>query len=431
MGNKWNLTEKSGIYEKCCQLEKVVRSLFQSKNAWVNGFIRLVSLEGTWYYNREVDVFIPVAQNYLEEPYPANTKPENGTLRAKSRDIYWDYLNEEEALQILPNLIALNLQGTGNGDSLSEVCREKLIFLKDGKVYDGPEKKVRLLQNNETAIVLQTCHVEEQYKRTDKTAWNYDIYFWAKAGIIPSVLSAVKECWNTMQFLIDNFNNIDFTDFILQGQESQTEPAEQTKAPVKQEPAVRTEEAAKPSSVVSQETAAATEPSVKTKSQMQPESQPSAELSVPKTTAEAAKAPVREEVKETPVSVKAEPLEAIKSPAREEAKETPVPAKTESVEAAKASVHEEANEVSVPAKADMTEAIKAPVQKEAEETPAPAKTEPEEAIKAPVHTEAKETPVPVKTEPAETVKAPVQEEAKETSEPVYNEHHKRAKEFIE
>ena len=59
MDKKWNIMERKDTKEKCLQTEQIVQNIFQSPNSWINGFIRLVSLEGTWYHHRETDIFVP------------------------------------------------------------------------------------------------------------------------------------------------------------------------------------------------------------------------------------------------------------------------------------------------------------------------------------------------------------------------------------
>ena len=221
MDKKWNIMDKKVISEKCCQMEAKIRDIFKSPNNWVNGFIRLVSLEGTWYHHRETDIFIPMTQNYIEKTYMAETKPEKGSTRVKSGLIYWDFMSEEEALKVLPNLPGSNMPKAVGASSLGEKCKNKKILLRDGKVYDDKSKGVRALQKNEGGSILQIYHLEDQYSRKEEVSWFFDIYLWAKAGIIPSVLYAFKDCWNTMQFLIDNFNNIDFDEFIALGEKDE------------------------------------------------------------------------------------------------------------------------------------------------------------------------------------------------------------------
>ena len=220
MGNKWSIAERPGVYERCRQLEAIAQKIFQSPKAWVNGFIRLVSLEGTWYYHRGTDIFVPVEQEYLEQTFSADGKPEKGVIRLKAGNMGWDYLDDLEAQQILPNLAELNLPKISGKHNVGEICRTAAIFLKGGKVYDGRCKGIRFLQNDEKATVLQICHSENAYsgkvhKEQKNDSWRYDIYLWAETGVVPAVLCNIKECWNTIQFLRDNFNDIDFTDFVL------------------------------------------------------------------------------------------------------------------------------------------------------------------------------------------------------------------------
>ncbi|WP_304429058.1 hypothetical protein, partial [uncultured Acetatifactor sp.] len=220
MGNKWSIAERPGVYERCRQLEAIAQKIFQSPKAWVNGFIRLVSLEGTWYYHRGTDIFVPLEQEYLEQTFSADGKPEKGVIRLKAGNMGWDYLDDLEAQQILPNLAELNLPKISGKHNVGEICRTAAIFLKGGKVYDGRCKGIRFLQNDEKATVLQICHSENAYsgkvhKEQKNDSWRYDIYLWAETGVVPAVLCNIKECWNTIQFLRDNFNDIDFTDFVL------------------------------------------------------------------------------------------------------------------------------------------------------------------------------------------------------------------------
>ncbi len=215
MDNKWNIAEKPGVYEKCCKMENIIRNIFKNPKAWPNGFIQLVDGEEKWYHHRETHIFIPTAQSDIEQTY--DNKPETGVITLKSGEIHWDYMTEEEALKIIPGFIAFNPK-TPNGIDLSEVCQNNVIFLKDGKVYDAKSNTVRSAQENEQGKVLQICHLDNAYECNDMASWYYDIYLWAKLGAIPSVLRTLKGCWSIMQFLIDNFNHIDFTEFILKGE---------------------------------------------------------------------------------------------------------------------------------------------------------------------------------------------------------------------
>ncbi|MCI8628946.1 MAG: hypothetical protein HFE57_05510 [Firmicutes bacterium] len=215
MDNKWNIAEKPGVYEKCCKMENIIRNIFKNPKAWPNGFIQLVDGEEKWYHHRETHIFIPTAQSDIEQTY--DNKPETGVITLKSGEIHWDYMTEEEALKIIPGFIAFNPK-TPNGIDLSEVCQNNVIFLKDGKVYDAKSNTVRSAQENEQGKVLQICHLDNAYECNDIASWYYDIYLWAKLGAIPSVLRTLKGCWSIMQFLIDNFNHIDFTEFILKGE---------------------------------------------------------------------------------------------------------------------------------------------------------------------------------------------------------------------
>jgi len=215
MDNKWNIAEKPGVYEKCCKMENIIRNIFKNPKAWPNGFIQLVDGEEKWYHHRETHIFIPTAQSDIEQTY--DNKPETGVITLKSGEIHWDYMTEEEALKIIPGFIAFNPK-TPNGIDLSEVCQNNVIFLKDGKVYDAKSNTVRSAQENEQGKVLQICHLDNAYECNDTVSWYYDIYLWAKLGAIPSVLRTLKGCWSIMQFLIDNFNHIDFTEFILKGE---------------------------------------------------------------------------------------------------------------------------------------------------------------------------------------------------------------------
>ena len=227
MGNKWSIAERPGICERCRQLETIAQKIFQSPKVWTNGFIRLVSLEGTWYYHRGTGIFVPVEQGYLEHAFGTDGKPEKGVIRLKTGNLDWDYLDDLEAQQILPNLAGLNLPKVSGKHNLSEICQTATIFLKGGKVYDGKCRGIRFLQNNEKATVLQICHVENAYsgrvhKDQKSDSWRYDIYLWARIGVVPAVLCNIKECWNTIQFLRDNFNDIDFTDYVLQGEKTES-----------------------------------------------------------------------------------------------------------------------------------------------------------------------------------------------------------------
>ncbi len=216
MEKKWSILEKKEIWEKCCHMEANIRTIFESPSNWVNGFIRLVSLEGTWYQHRATDIFIPMEQKYLENSYRIDKRPERSPILINSGRIVWDYLKEEEAEQIIPYLPISNMPKTFGAAGLGERCRKKKIFLKNGMVYDEERRKIRRLQKNEEGTILQIYRVEEKYKRKDIESWNYDIYLWAKMGLTPSALYTSKDSWKMMQFLSNNFHNIDFEDFILQ-----------------------------------------------------------------------------------------------------------------------------------------------------------------------------------------------------------------------
>jgi len=433
MGNKWNITEKTGVYNKCCQMEKMIQSIFQSPNAWANGFIRLVSLEGTWYYHRETGIFIPIMQNYLKELYLANAKPERGSIHVKSKDIDWDYMDEQEALQILPGLLELNLLRTAGGSNLNEEYRNKIIFLKDHKVYDGINKKVRLLQDNEKGIVLQICHLEDRYKRNNYALWNYDIYLWAKAGVIPSALCSVKECWNTMQFLIDNFNNIDFTDFILPGEVGKAateEPktvvksnfVEKEKSVIKDKVSVKTESVKKPEGSIKEESFTKSEVPVKKEPPKNPENsikqEPvvKSEVSVKaepitkQESSEKTEAPVKPESSVKPDSIiKPEASEKTEAPAKPESSVKPEPI-------AKPEVSEKAEIPTKPenfVKPDVSEKPDVLVKSESSVKPESI-AEPEVSEKAEVLTKPEsllKPEVSEKTESIEKLKSPVKPEA--------------------
>ena len=222
MEKKWNIMDKKETREKCCQMESVIQNIFKIPNNWINGFIRLVSLEGTWYQHRATDLFIPMEQGYLDKLFRTEQRPERSSIRINAGMIAWDYLKEEEALKILPSLPTSNMPKAFGTAGLGERCRGKRIFLQDGSVYDDGLKRVRFLQRNEEGTILQVYHLEDRYSRKDTISWNYDIYLWAKLGVIPSVLYTVKDCWNTMQFLISNFHYIDFGDFIGMEEKKET-----------------------------------------------------------------------------------------------------------------------------------------------------------------------------------------------------------------
>ena len=215
MDNKWNIAEKPGVYEKCCKMENIIRNIFKNPKAWPNGFIQLVDGEEKWYYHRETHIFIPTAQTDTE--YSLNDKPETGVITLKSGEVHWDNMTEEEALKIIPGFIAFHPK-TPEGTDLNTIYQDNVIFLKDGKVYDTKSNTVRLAQENEPGRVLQICHLDNTYECNDTVSWYYDIYLWAKLGAIPSVLRTLKGCWSIMQFLIVNYNHIDFTEFILKGE---------------------------------------------------------------------------------------------------------------------------------------------------------------------------------------------------------------------
>ena len=306
MDNKWNIAEKPGVYEKCCKMENIIRNIFKNPKAWPNGFIQLVDGEEKWYHHRETHIFIPTAQSDIEQTY--DNKPETGVITLKSGEIHWDYMTEEEALKIIPGFIAFNPK-TPNGIDLSEVCQNNVIFLKDGKVYDAKSNTVRSAQENEQGKVLQICHLDNAYECNDMVSWYYDIYLWAKLGAIPSVLRTLKGCWSIMQFLIDNFNHIDFTEFILKGEGNRI-------AEVKEEitPEVITEE---PTPVVETPVAsvAETAPVVET---------PVASVAEP--------APVVE----TPVASVAETAPVVETPVASVAETAPEPSVTQNEEINKA-----------------------------------------------------------------------------------------------
>ena len=249
MDKKWSIMDKKDVSDKCCQMENAIWNIFQSPSSWINGmngFIRLVSMDGTWYHHRATDVFIPMAQNYINRFYRLDTRPERGAIRVRSGTVYWDYLNQEEALQILPNLPTSNLPNAQEAAGLGERCRNKKIFLKDGTVYDMDKKIIRPLQWNEEGSILQICHFEDKHKRNNAVLWHYDIYLWAKAGVIPSVLYASRECWNTMQFLVDNFNKIDFDDFLSLSGMDESAVAEPEKELQEEKAESKNEQAAEP-----------------------------------------------------------------------------------------------------------------------------------------------------------------------------------------
>ena len=249
MDKKWSIMDKKDVSDKCCQMENAIWNIFQSPSSWINGmngFIRLVSMDGTWYHHRATDVFIPMTQNYINRFYRLDTRPERGAIRVRSGPVYWDYLNQEEALQILPNLPTSNLPNAQEAAGLGERCRNKKIFLKDGTVYDMDKKIIRPLQWNEEGSILQICHFEDKHKRNNAVLWHYDIYLWAKAGVIPSVLYASRECWNTMQFLVDNFNKIDFDDFLSLSGMDESAVAEPEKELQEEKAESKNEQAAEP-----------------------------------------------------------------------------------------------------------------------------------------------------------------------------------------
>ena len=65
MDKKWSIMDKKDVSDKCCQMENAIWNIFQSPSSWINGmngFIRLVSMDGTWYHHRATDVFIPMTQ---------------------------------------------------------------------------------------------------------------------------------------------------------------------------------------------------------------------------------------------------------------------------------------------------------------------------------------------------------------------------------
>jgi len=320
MDNKWNIAEKPGVYEKCCKMENIIRNIFKNPKAWPNGFIQLVDGEEKWYHHRETHIFIPTAQSDIEQTY--DNKPETGVITLKSGEIHWDYMTEEEALKIIPGFIAFNPK-TPNGIDLSEVCQNNVIFLKDGKVYDAKSNTVRSAQENEQGKVLQICHLDNAYECNDMVSWYYDIYLWAKLGAIPSVLRTLKGCWSIMQFLIDNFNHIDFTEFILKGEGNRI-------AEVKEEitPEVITEE---PTPVVETPVAsvAETAPVVETPIASVTETTPVVETpvaSVAETTP----------VVETPVASVAETAPIMETPVASVAETTPEPSVTQNEEINKA-----------------------------------------------------------------------------------------------
>ena len=87
MDKKWSIMDKKDVSDKCCQMENAIWNIFQSPSSWINGmngFIRLVSMDGTWYHHRATDVFIPMAQNYINRFYRLDTRPERGAIRVRS-----------------------------------------------------------------------------------------------------------------------------------------------------------------------------------------------------------------------------------------------------------------------------------------------------------------------------------------------------------
>ncbi len=323
MDNKWNIAEKPGVYEKCCKMENIIRNIFKNPKAWPNGFIQLVDGEEKWYHHRETHIFIPTAQSDIEQTY--DNKPETGVITLKSGEIHWDYMTEEEALKIIPGFIAFNPK-TPNGIDLSEVCQNNVIFLKDGKVYDAKSNTVRSAQENEQGKVLQICHLDNAYECNDIASWYYDIYLWAKLGAIPSVLRTLKGCWSIMQFLIDNFNHIDFTEFILKGEGNRI-------AEVKEEttPEVIVEEVTPVASVVETPVAsvAETAPVVETPVASVAETAPVVETPVASV---AETAPVVE----TPVASVAETTPVVETPVASVAETTPEPSVIQNEEINKA-----------------------------------------------------------------------------------------------
>ncbi len=315
MDNKWNIAEKPGVYEKCCKMENIIRNIFKNPKAWPNGFIQLVDGEEKWYHHRETHIFIPTAQSDIEQTY--DNKPETGVITLKSGEIHWDYMTEEEALKIIPGFIAFNPK-TPNGIDLSEVCQNNVIFLKDGKVYDAKSNTVRSAQENEQGKVLQICHLDNAYECNDMASWYYDIYLWAKLGAIPSVLRTLKGCWSIMQFLIDNFNHIDFTEFILKGEGNRI-------AEVKEEttPEVIVEEVTPVASV------AETAPVIETPVASVAETTPVVETPVASV---AETAPVVE----TPVASVAETAPVVETPVASVAETTPEPSVIQNEEINKA-----------------------------------------------------------------------------------------------
>ena len=329
MDNKWNIAEKPGVYEKCCKMENIIRNIFKNPKAWPNGFIQLVDGEEKWYHHRETHIFIPTAQSDIEQTY--DNKPETGVITLKSGEIHWDYMTEEEALKIIPGFIAFNPK-TPNGIDLSEVCQNNVIFLKDGKVYDAKSNTVRSAQENEQGKVLQICHLDNAYECNDMASWYYDIYLWAKLGAIPSVLRTLKGCWSIMQFLIDNFNHIDFTEFILKGEGNRI-------AEVKEEttPEVIVEEVTPVASV------AETAPVIETPVASVAETAPVVETPVASVaeTAPVVETPVASvaetaPVVETPVASVAETAPVVETPVASVAETTPEPSVIQNEEINKA-----------------------------------------------------------------------------------------------
>ena len=410
MDNKWNIAEKPGVYEKCCKMENIIRNIFKNPKAWPNGFIQLVDGEEKWYHHRETHIFIPTAQSDIEQTY--DNKPETGVITLKSGEIHWDYMTEEEALKIIPGFIAFNPK-TPNGIDLSEVCQNKVIFLKDGKVYDAKSNTVRSAQENEQGKVLQICHLDNAYECNDTVSWYYDIYLWAKLGAIPSVLRTLKGCWSIMQFLIDNFNHIDFTEFILKGEgnriaevKEETIPeviAEEATPVVETAPVVETPVASVAETAPVAETPVAsvaeTAPVVETPVASVAETAPVVETPVASVaeTAPVAETPVASvaetaPVVETPVASVAETAPIAETPVASVAEtapvvETPVASVAETapvVETPVASVAETAPVVETPVAsvAETAPVVETPVASVAETTPEPSATQNEEINKA-------------------------------------------------
>lgn len=217
------------LKQKCYRLEQKINNIFCRPK-----FIRLrrESDGNTWYYHSGTRIFIPVQQNYINQLYSFDKKPEKSFIHTKSGRIHCGYLGETEALQILPDLPKSTMPKPYRDLALANQCHNKKIFLEEtiefdfrnrkeyliqNKVYDDKSKKICTLQKNEQGTILEIYRLHDDYSNYKRqTSWEYDIYMWAKIGLIPwELYKPGEDAWNIMKFLIDDFKQIDFEDVMF------------------------------------------------------------------------------------------------------------------------------------------------------------------------------------------------------------------------